>query len=157
MCFSFFFFSSRRRHTRSLRDWSSDVCSSDLAASQTGGGHIAGALSGDSHLAGGRLKQPIDELQGRRLAGAAATQQHQRLPGADGERHVLHENTSPSRFPFPLSRQFITEPLDLERRGHAAEASAMRNRWSSLVACQRTVSPASERIPRKVSGAYLYE
>src|SRR6266496_3248145 len=25
-----FFFSSRRRHTRSLRDWSSDVCSSDL-------------------------------------------------------------------------------------------------------------------------------
>src|SRR5690349_23055560 len=26
-----FFFSSRRRHTRSLRDWSSDVCSSDLA------------------------------------------------------------------------------------------------------------------------------
>src|SRR5699024_11800539 len=26
----FFFFSSRRRHTRSRRDWSSDVCSSDL-------------------------------------------------------------------------------------------------------------------------------
>src|SRR5699024_11560227 len=26
-----FFFSSRRRHTRSKRDWSSDVCSSDLA------------------------------------------------------------------------------------------------------------------------------
>src|SRR5438105_7027380 len=25
-----FFFSSRRRHTRSTRDWSSDVCSSDL-------------------------------------------------------------------------------------------------------------------------------
>src|SRR5699024_11431026 len=32
MVFSFFFFfSSRRRHTRSKRDWSSDVCSSDLA------------------------------------------------------------------------------------------------------------------------------
>src|SRR6478672_9128542 len=28
----FFFFSSRRRHTRSDRDWSSDVCSSDLVA-----------------------------------------------------------------------------------------------------------------------------
>ena len=25
-----FFFSSRRRHTRLVRDWSSDVCSSDL-------------------------------------------------------------------------------------------------------------------------------
>src|SRR3989449_27921 len=33
LCFvsSFFFFSSRRRHTRCSRDWSSDVCSSDLA------------------------------------------------------------------------------------------------------------------------------
>src|SRR6266852_7230204 len=28
---SFFFFSSRRRHTRCYRDWSSDVCSSDLS------------------------------------------------------------------------------------------------------------------------------
>src|ERR1017187_1704919 len=31
MCaFHFFFFSSRRRHTRYIGDWSSDVCSSDL-------------------------------------------------------------------------------------------------------------------------------
>src|SRR5205809_5217396 len=29
--YKFFFFSSRRRHTRCSRDWSSDVCSSDLA------------------------------------------------------------------------------------------------------------------------------
>ena len=28
--FFFFFFVSRRRHTRLVRDWSSDVCSSDL-------------------------------------------------------------------------------------------------------------------------------
>src|SRR5438105_8437345 len=32
---SAFFFSSRRRHTRSIRDWSSDVCSSDLSGSIT--------------------------------------------------------------------------------------------------------------------------
>src|SRR2546422_4509802 len=30
----FFFFSSRRRHTRCSRDWSSDVCSSDLPIRQ---------------------------------------------------------------------------------------------------------------------------
>src|SRR3712207_9102340 len=30
LMFFFFFFSSRRRHTRYWRDWSSDVCSSDL-------------------------------------------------------------------------------------------------------------------------------
>src|SRR5690606_17566970 len=33
----FFFFSSRRRHTRFSRDWSSDVCSSDLASFRNGG------------------------------------------------------------------------------------------------------------------------
>src|SRR5256884_5280618 len=31
-----FFFSSRRRHTRCSRDWSSDVCSSDLFCTVTG-------------------------------------------------------------------------------------------------------------------------
>src|SRR5690625_6969975 len=34
MSFFFFFFSSRRRHTRWPRDWSSDVCSSDLVPAQ---------------------------------------------------------------------------------------------------------------------------
>src|SRR5690606_40589544 len=31
-----FFFSSRRRHTRFSRDWSSDVCSSDLQTAEAG-------------------------------------------------------------------------------------------------------------------------
>src|SRR5207245_7432856 len=31
-----FFFSSRRRHTRCYRDWSSDVCSSDLSTRESG-------------------------------------------------------------------------------------------------------------------------
>src|SRR5207245_8297161 len=39
--FFFFFFSSRRRHTRCYRDWSSDVCSSDLyGVSLLAGGSI---------------------------------------------------------------------------------------------------------------------
>src|SRR6266511_4867114 len=37
----FFFFSSRRRHTRFSRDWSSDVCSSDLDVIQSVGIHVA--------------------------------------------------------------------------------------------------------------------
>src|SRR5271157_6246540 len=50
MCF-FFFFSSRRRHTRCGRDWSSDVCSSDLLEQldQPAGVALADiALSADS-------------------------------------------------------------------------------------------------------------
>src|SRR5256885_8959427 len=35
----FFFFSSRRRHTRLQGDWSSDVCSSDLRTSRGSGGN----------------------------------------------------------------------------------------------------------------------
>src|SRR5205814_7955001 len=36
---SVFFFSSRRRHTRCLSDWSSDVCSSDLRVVERGHMH----------------------------------------------------------------------------------------------------------------------
>src|SRR5437868_7872507 len=47
--FFIFFFSSRRRHTRSKRDWSSDVCSSDLftpaRAVRVVGRHLAGTLA----------------------------------------------------------------------------------------------------------------
>src|SRR5699024_12200693 len=41
-CVSFFFFSSRRRHTRSKRDWSSDVCSSDLGQGEILSGPAVG-------------------------------------------------------------------------------------------------------------------
>src|SRR5437879_7912896 len=43
--FFFFFFSSRRRHTRYIGDWSSDVCSSDLAERGRGAGPAAGRAS----------------------------------------------------------------------------------------------------------------
>src|SRR6266571_6303154 len=43
----FFFFSSRRRHTRLTCDWSSDVCSSDLSRGEEGPVTIAGRRRGD--------------------------------------------------------------------------------------------------------------
>src|SRR5205809_2911555 len=47
----FFFFSSRRRHTRCSRDWSSDVCSSDLSPSLCPiSARPNGAISPDSPL-----------------------------------------------------------------------------------------------------------
>src|SRR6266436_8016068 len=42
MCL-FFFFSSRRRHTRCSRDWSSDVCSSDLTPQNLLAAHVTEA------------------------------------------------------------------------------------------------------------------
>src|SRR5687768_18588194 len=50
---AFFFFSSRRRHTRCSRDWSSDVCSSDLAPAATAAaarGRLLGRAAGSAPL-----------------------------------------------------------------------------------------------------------
>src|ERR1035437_9219602 len=55
----FIFFSSRRRHTRYWRDWSSDVCSSDLPRGAGGRGFCggpAGARRGRTDRKSTRLK-----------------------------------------------------------------------------------------------------
>src|SRR5437868_11082372 len=70
--FFFFFFSSRRRHTRSKRDWSSDVCSSDLRAAALRG--AARAVSRRRRPAARRADRP------RRRRGPPAPQ------SADGGR-----------------------------------------------------------------------
>src|SRR6266511_1931805 len=49
----FFFFSSRRLHTRFSRDWSSDVCSSDLSSQATPGVSVADALRIGGQIAEG--------------------------------------------------------------------------------------------------------
>src|SRR5439155_17422532 len=55
----FFFFSSRRRHTRWPRDWSSDVCSSDLTV-----GVLALHFHGGALDAGHFARTRIDHLAG---------------------------------------------------------------------------------------------
>src|SRR5690606_40944316 len=47
-----FFFSSRRRHTRFSRDWSSDVCSSDLATEALNWALFRGAEAKPGGVAG---------------------------------------------------------------------------------------------------------
>src|SRR6478672_6516678 len=46
-----FFFSSRRRHTRSDRDWGSDVCSSDLIDNVTEMFNTEHRMTGEGFLA----------------------------------------------------------------------------------------------------------
>src|SRR5690554_7604699 len=73
-----FFFSSRRRHTRCGRDWSSDVCSSDLkaGASEVSAYITHGVLSegASERIGGSMLKElvvtdSIEETEAQRLAG----------------------------------------------------------------------------------------
>src|SRR6266850_6899164 len=70
----FFFFSSRRRHTRLQGDWSSDVCSSDVARQREGAqGPAVKTLPERDDLRSSRVLQPR-ELQRRlvRLGAAVA-------------------------------------------------------------------------------------
>src|SRR5690606_40571195 len=62
--FLFFFFSSRRRHTRFSRDWSSDVCSSDL---EFVAGHDEISLVAGSPMASGN--QTVGVRNTRRKTG----------------------------------------------------------------------------------------
>src|SRR5215471_8967905 len=63
MVISFFFFSSRRRHTRSLRDWSSDVCSSDLDTTDPElGGTIQREYLELEYAEGDKLFVPVESL-----------------------------------------------------------------------------------------------
>src|SRR5690606_40913997 len=57
----FFFFSSRRRHTRFSRDWSSDVCSSDLTVAQAQR-RVEAAIEDRRRIGGGAI------VHGQRLA-----------------------------------------------------------------------------------------
>src|SRR5437762_13365544 len=75
-----FFFSSRRRHTRYIGDWSSDVCSSDLAGLLEAGDHliVAGIVG---------VGAWVDENPHR----------HARLPPADDFVHVARVLRSEER------------------------------------------------------------
>src|SRR6267143_6330638 len=99
----FFFFSSRRRHTRWNCDWSSDVCSSDLVGAPEGRAHTG--LPDPHAAAGGACPPALRELRpppsrvgpppppGRRgdagnLPEASATDRGTGVPGVRGASHL---------------------------------------------------------------------
>src|SRR5258707_8995287 len=71
----FFFFSSRRRHTRYWRDWSSDVCSSDLDRSLRWPWHIRPGPKRRSYGKDGEVQKPAGHGRASNpgLAGSDAT------------------------------------------------------------------------------------
>src|SRR5258707_13739140 len=70
-----FFFSSRRRHTRYWRDWSSDVCSSDLVQHRV---RILTRLALDRN-------QAIAGLQSRPFGGPASQHALDQYPGGGAQ------------------------------------------------------------------------
>src|SRR5690606_41396385 len=68
-----FFFSSRRRHTRFSRDWSSDVCSSDLDEALVGGDLDKRRLRGAFEARRRGVVQPVPQAL---AAGLKANRRH---------------------------------------------------------------------------------
>src|SRR5437868_7539054 len=76
-----FFFSSRRRHTRSKRDWSSDVCSSDLTGRDDADvGQPAARAPADDAAA---RRRHLRQLRRRAAAGRRVERDGARELGAD--------------------------------------------------------------------------
>src|SRR2546429_1430210 len=82
----FFFFSSRRRHTRCSRDWSSDVCSSDLATAPVPGltaPQVRGHGVEVDREAGRDAVDDRDERLAVRLAGGQKSRSEERRVGKE--------------------------------------------------------------------------
>src|SRR5207249_5782395 len=144
-----FFFSSRRRHTRSKRDWSSDVCSSDLSRLSveylTGGADFAHSrLSRDEGiealLDGAEVealyRDLLEYVEGRRTR--LEWPLDLRLARSEFHRTVL-ETTA--RIPYGAVRSYAGVARELGKPS-ATRAVAQALRWNPLpivVPCHRVI------------------
>src|SRR5215217_7693760 len=92
----FFFFSSRRRHTRYWRDWSSDVCSSDLVD--------VGVESMDTFEGRGAASSALEAVAGRERLREIVGDVHN-LPESQRSALILREFDA-------LSYQEIADTMD---------------------------------------------
>src|SRR6266516_1891056 len=121
---NFFFFSSRRRHTISYGDWSSDVCSSDLGLANGCSGYLPPpdqfALGGystwrarSSYLETGAepkivttLNELLQQVRSRRIAQGSMTLPPERRPPArrlrtsPNQKRPVGDRRSATLFPF---------------------------------------------------------
>src|SRR6266542_2059510 len=111
MLYIFFFFSSRRRHTRCYRDWSSDVCSSDLPRSDS-----RTDRSGPPSLRD--LLRAVPRHRRRRTIDGL--DEHATSPAAGSDQRPHTRLSSRSRFPGHLRRLRAHAPLRRQSHGRGA-------------------------------------
>src|SRR5437764_9878860 len=101
LLFFFFFFSSRRRHTRYIGDWSSDVCSSDLASTRVGPLRVLAppsppavshqALPFRARQAAQSATQLLERVRAQRLTLAARSEERRVGKECRSRRSTYHE------------------------------------------------------------------
>src|SRR5690625_4667784 len=148
---TFFFFSSRRRHTRWPRDWSSDVCSSDLPAADPPSPDAVAARRGSgattppclvlpwdlqcAQATGGRVRGAVYVRAGPSMGTLRSMPEH---PGADAaseapDRPAAHESCAVvwddafTEYDFgrfhPMAPVRLTLTRDLARASEIGRAS----------------------------------
>src|SRR2546422_7129252 len=152
----FFFFSSRRRHTRCSRDWSSDVCSSDLerpVARQGNRGRryprpcgrsVSLRQSPHGRIVPGdgpaRCELPATRGKPRASSGDAPRRrvQDRRGPSADAGAALLRGPTPPRELCELLHREQSRPGADVQRRERPR---------GTRCACRADQGPADRRDP----------
>src|SRR6266480_6947750 len=113
----FFFFSSRRRHTRLTCDWSSDVCSSDLGAEGFG------AFAGLYPLDGQRFLAATTDGVGSKLV-LSRRAGRLRDAGRDLAAHCIDDVLTSGAEPLFLLDYVAAHELDLERVAELVDGAA---------------------------------
>src|SRR5437867_3751464 len=122
----FFFFSSRRRHTRSYGDWSSDVCSSDLSRSGASSRRwLRGASSWSQRWRASWSPLPI------RAGLASSTSRRSSARSPSGPGWLPGSRPPPSSAITSASRTAVTRTPRFSRKGRKTRARRSPPRWSA--------------------------
>ena len=137
-----FFFSSRRRHTRLVRDWSSDVCSSDLAA---------GEAQPEATVA---QEAPPPE-EGRATKSGAKRKTQAKTDDA-GEKKTHLRNKAKAQAPkrqaktIHVNDDFVLEGDDFDEIGGRGRRASGRRGKARIAAQQHAFEKPTEFIAREI-------
>src|SRR2546422_3419092 len=134
---SFFFFSSRRRHTRCSRDWSSDVCSSDLGDADTpepGGGkpthHAPSGVKRSNSVRAGNATRPA--ARNNDIEARPARRPSRERPEAKAARRARSKQCL-----LPNNRNMITQMLHRNKpQARASRLPTALRRGTNPTSCQ---------------------
>src|SRR5256884_1503526 len=138
--FSIFFFSSRRRHTRCSRDWSSDVCSSDLVErSGTSTGKMLALHPEESRPV--RAKQPLVPGADEKI-GAQLPHVHGHCPATLA--HIEKQESALLVARPSDARRIQQRAVVVAHQAHGNDARSWRHRPNQIVDRNRSEEHTSE-------------
>src|SRR3989337_463139 len=139
----FFFFSSRRRHTRCYRDWSSDVCSSDLVLGRLRGLGLVDDGTLCANLA--RTYRDVRMCGPLRIVGALLSRRFPRDLVEESVREVSRPGEELAAAAAALGKKF-RDGIPADREGPARMFRFLDRRGFSPETCRQAIRRLSRDI-----------